>query len=138
MVYNEKGALMVELIWKKEFDIGVAAIDEQHHKMVELINKLEEHTHNYNANGVSEVLEELIAYTQYHFIAEERYMESINYDGLEKHRKIHLSLVDEVLVYADKKNRGVDVDSFELLLFLKEWLIDHILHEDMKLSLSYK
>ena len=59
-------------------------------------------------------------------------MQSANYPNLELHQKKHVSLKDEVRNIAELYDEGQNLDQDKLLTFLKDWLNNHILKEDMQ------
>lgn len=125
----------LELKWSQLYEIGHERIDQQHAKLFELFNMIAEAYHSGLAHkSVEPALEELLAYTHYHFNEEERLMERLGYTGFYHHRESHQQLFLEVQSLAADFKEGEPVMLFELLSLLKNWLINHILHEDMKLQ----
>lgn len=58
--------------WDNNFNTGLAEIDAQHRKLVEIINQLAaSFAFDASTINLSTVFDELIAYTHYHFSAEE-------------------------------------------------------------------
>ncbi len=80
------------------------------------------------------LLEELRDYTKFHFQDEEMYMESIHYDGLEAQKRAHEAFVSRLeemdLEHVDENQQETLEDLME---FLTEWLVNHILHTDKKI-----
>jgi len=77
---------------------------------------------------------ELIDYTRYHFERAEEIFEKYNYSELEHHKQLHQDLIQQVLdiskeLLSEGETEKVSDDFFE---FLKHWLVDHILEEDLK------
>jgi hemerythrin-like metal-binding protein len=58
-------------------------------------------------------------------------MESISYPDLINHKKIHKSLVSQVLAYKEDLLEG-KVNKLEISNFLKDWLGQHIIGQDKK------
>ena len=76
----------------------------------------------------------MVFYTVSHFEAEESLMKKYDYPGYEEHKSIHQKITQQVLSFQKKIQEG-DVDlTEELMTFLKDWLIDHILGVDKKYS----
>gem|GEM_PF-942431 len=121
------------LIWANNLQIGVDAIDEDHHKLIILANKIfHEST---NMQSLNDATQELIEYTLYHFRREEAVMEACGYPDLENHRRLHQNLaaqVNEIVGgwYA-KQNPEV---LHHLRRFLRKWLSGHILKEDAQIA----
>lgn len=81
------------------------------------------------------LLEELRDYTKFHFQDEELYMESIHYEGLEPQKRAHeafVSRLDEMDLEHIDENQQETLE--DLMEFLTEWLVNHILHSDKKIG----
>jgi len=121
--------------WKDQYNLNLEHIDQQHQKLVAQINLLDENIlKGSEQDKIGEILNALVSYTQQHFRDEETYMAEINYPELEEHKIEHKALIKEVADFLVKRAEDNNFDSFELLLFLKEWLIDHILQSDKKIK----
>ncbi|MFR4983286.1 MAG: bacteriohemerythrin [Clostridium neonatale] len=120
---------------KDEFKTNIEIIDQQHEKLFEITNEAYMLlTNNFKLDKYDEIvgiLESLKDYTQFHFETEEKYMESINYKRLFSHKIEHDSFINKLenldLTHIDSNQ---DVSIKELLQFLNDWLIDHILQND--------
>jgi hemerythrin-like metal-binding protein len=81
---------------------------------------------------IAEVLLELNSYVSEHFLLEEQLLEENNYASLVDHSRKHTEYSERVTDFCLKtveKNKNVPE---ELVNYLGEWWIGHILHEDMK------
>jgi hemerythrin-like metal-binding protein len=123
------------ITWDDAWTIGVAEIDEHHHKLVEMIQRL--FGALITAQGVDymkEIFVELIDYTKYHFNREEEIFEEHGFDHLEAHKEQHKDLIKQVLGFSQEiivRDASEEL-SEEVYYFLRHWLIDHILQEDLK------
>ncbi len=64
-------------------------------------------------------------------------MEACAHPGFEKHRDLHRELIVEVNSYARKwRNEQNQENLGQFRKFLKDWLFDHILNEDVKIASS--
>jgi len=118
--------------WTKDLELGIPTIDEQHKKLVAMINSLHRAVEKNDAAGAKRVLQELIEYTGYHFGTEEKFFDQYGYPETDAHKTIHKKLVDKVLAFKRKFDAGEEFLSQELLNFLKDWLINHIGFTDRK------
>lgn len=121
------------IAWEEKYSVNVKEIDDQHKKLVQLVNEL--HDAMLVGKGkqiTSKVLQSLIDYTAHHFATEEKYMTKFNYPAYPQHKAEHDNLVKQVLDFQDKFNNGQAVISLDLMKFLKDWLINHILGTDKK------
>lgn len=121
------------IVWDKLFETGISEIDIQHKKLVNIINKVHDSFSNKGSvDNLSQVLDELVDYTKYHFTTEEDYFEEFDYPDKIAHLREHRDFTEKVETFiADYKNGKATV-SYELINFLKEWLINHILDSDKK------
>lgn len=119
--------------WKKKFETRVEIIDEQHKKLVGLINLLyDSYMQKKHKEVISDVVAELVDYTVYHFETEEQYFKQFNYENTEAHVKEHQNFTNEVNNFQKKFGENEGVLTTEVLLFLQQWITKHISISDMK------
>ena len=124
----------MELIsWKDSLNIGVVEIDEQHKKLVGIINKLfDAMSQGKSKEVLLAVFGELSNYVVTHFGLEEKYMKQFGYDNYEDHKQEHKFFIDKLNEFKIKYNNGSATLTLDLLNFLKDWLLKHILGTDRK------
>ena len=121
------------LQWSEQFSVGIPEIDEQHKILFDLIDKIHVAILEHKGSAAcGEVLDELVDYTRIHFGLEQSLMHIGKYPDYEAHCALHRELVDSVVAMQQKIHSGKVSISFELLHFLRTWLIKHILGEDKK------
>lgn len=119
------------LQWNDELSIGINSVDEQHKKLVNIINTLNDALADGKANDVLvNIFDELTEYTAKHFGYEEDMFAQHGYVEAAAHKKEHEALITQVKKLQDKMNAGDFMISLEVMVFLKEWLINHILKTD--------
>lgn len=119
------------LEWNDSLSVGFAEMDEDHKKLVDLVNTLNDAVVADDADGVvEELLEELLEYTGWHFRHEERLMQQHQYPGLFDHKEEHEKLVEQAVDLFTRYQAGDRDVPGRLLPFLKDWLINHILGTD--------
>lgn len=119
--------------WSDSYSVGVQEIDEQHKELVDLLNQL--HTaimEKHGSEASRRILDELADYTKTHFMVEESLMRISNYPDFETHKQIHEDLIGQVVSLQQKLDDGQTKISFELLHFLKVWLMNHINEADKR------
>lgn len=126
--------------WDDSYSVNNAKIDDQHKKLIAILNKL--HATMLNQPSSQEKrkilvnsVKEMYDYTNYHFRFEENYMDKINYPALTEHRRLHKNFDTKIYDYYNELLQGGFVLGSELISVLKNWLIDHILVEDKKFCL---
>ncbi len=124
---------MEKIVWTDEFSVGIKEIDEQHKKLVDLINTLiEADDLSVTSDIIAETLSELTQYVSYHFTTEERYMKEIDYPDFENHKQEHIKFKKQTVNFLLETMEMKDEVPLEILSFLKDWLVHHILETDMK------
>ncbi len=121
--------------FKDEFRTGIAQIDEEHEKLFEITDKAYETLMDEfipdKYDYIVDILKELTEYATIHFEHEEAYMASIRYKKLLSHKVEHQEFAEKIATYdlseVDENQKGVIL---ELLDFLNDWLIHHIIEND--------
>ena len=126
---------MALITWGPMLAVGYKDIDDQHQKLVELVNKLNDAMHaGQGKEALQTVLNELVRYTQYHFGTEERLMAKHQYALTADHKAEHVKFVADVSAFKKKFDSGNAMISTEIMMFLRDWLSKHILQTDKKLA----
>ncbi len=120
--------------WDDNFNTGLPKVDEQHRKLVQLLNVLASHIAFQTAvEQLNEIFDELADYTVYHFRTEEEIWKSyLGDDPAEvEHRATHARFVAEVVrLKAELGTKPLAQLAEETLAFLARWLASHILETD--------
>jgi hemerythrin len=128
--------------WSEDFSVSIQEIDDQHKVIVDLINKINDAvTGNGSAEAIGQVIEELVRYTTVHFAIEEALMRMFHYPDYAQHKQIHTKLLERVLNFQKQYAKGNTQIGSELLYFLRDWLLSHIVKVDRGYSahlLSHK
>ncbi len=121
--------------WDDSYSVGIKKIDEQHKGLVKLVNELHDAMSQGAATSVlSKVLGSLVDYTIIHFTTEEELMRTYDYPDLTRHKAEHDKLTSQVKDFQEKFGQGKSTITYELMDFLSDWLINHILDTDKKYS----
>lgn len=76
--------------WPEVFNLGIKEIDDQHRKIVELINQVYYNiTEDGSIETMSTVFDSLHDYVRYHLRYEEEFMKKIKYPGFDLHKVYH-------------------------------------------------
>jgi len=133
------GGNNVLIQWGPKYFIGLKEIDDQHKVLVDLINEV---YRNYgkgsNKKTTIKVLEELVNYTVFHFGNEENYFKKFGYKDVANHVSQHNAFVDKIKKISTEFKNGDASISIDLVDFLKDWLINHILKTDTKYVSFFK
>jgi hemerythrin-like metal-binding protein len=119
--------------WNSELATGVKVIDEQHRKLVDIINNLYGAMKSGQSRSVMEkILDGLAEYTVYHFGTEEKYFDQFKYSDTVQHKRLHEDLKSQVVAVIGKFKSGQADVSMDLMQFLKDWLVNHIVKTDKR------
>lgn len=121
--------------WNDDLSVKVRTIDEQHMKLIEMINDFYENIKNRsNDESIKKLITEMRKYAHSHFALEEKYMKQHNYPGFEAHKNEHDLFMSKVFELEEKFQNGKLLLTFEITGFLKDWIKQHIQIVDKKYS----
>ncbi len=121
------------LTWNDSYSVKVRKFDDQHKKLIDLINQLHDAMMVGKGKDVmTDVLKSLVDYTRTHFAAEEAMMRLYNYPDYEQHKKEHNLLVVQVTDVQKQLGEGKMPITQSVMAFLKDWLQKHIQGNDKK------
>jgi len=130
---------MAQVAWSEKLCVGIQQVDDEHQKLVQVLNQLDEAMRNGKGTRVmSEILAELILYTQEHFTSEEGLMAESDYPKMKLHKAQHRQLVEKVVKLQQKFEKSGKRITKEMMEFLTYWLTNHILVDDMAFAAHYK
>jgi len=125
--------------WDKNFETGIAQIDEQHQELVHILNRLAAHLANRSkALTLNKVFDELASYADYHFKSEEKIWSKYfgDDDWCKEHEHSHGSFIEKVIEIKNSDNKTLDEVVYEIVSFLSQWLAYHILDSDKRMSMA--
>jgi hemerythrin-like metal-binding protein len=124
---------MAFIEWSERLSVGIAYIDGQHGKIVQLINKLHDSIirgHGQELPGP--VLAELVAYAKTHFAVEELLFRQHHYPDAPEHEKEHAAFRQQAAALEADFVSGKAALTQKTMGFLRSWLLNHIMGTDMK------
>lgn len=114
--------------WSEDLSVGHDLIDDDHKKLISLLNKLiAAHYAGVSGSVLADVFAELQAYATEHFAREEGILERLNYPDIAEHRNQHNQFIEDLAHIMESKAGGA------LIQMLADWLINHIVEHDMKI-----
>jgi hemerythrin-like metal-binding protein len=131
---NQEDTPQMPLItWNDKLSVGVKALDDDHKRMIHIVNELHDGIMLGRARDVlSRALDELVAHTENHFAQEEQLFAQTGYRGRTAHKKEHRKLTKSVKELQDLYKSGAPGSlSLETMNFLETWAVTHI-QEDQK------
>jgi hemerythrin-like metal-binding protein len=128
------------IVWSNSLITGVTEMDDQHRILVNSINEANTRlTSHVNAEILDEITRNLLSYALYHFETEEQLMQEYEYstsseEDAEVHWRQHREFSATVVSVRDGIKAGKLISHEDLLSFLNNWLINHILNTDIRLA----
>ena len=103
--------------WSELFETGITEIDNQHKKLVEIINNLYE-SYSSNENfDFNIIINDLIKYSEYHFTTEEKLFKNSKYPFTKEHLKIHSEFKEKVIEFQNTYKECSHKTFIEMLTF---------------------
>ena len=126
-----------ELDWRDEFTVGEATIDEQHHELLDHMNRLGRQVTQGDRTGIDEIMDFIGNYAHFHFETEEAMMRETRYPLMAAHVREHRSFVERYQrLAADIVAQRSDplYLGFQIQLFLFDWFANHSTKTDRHLG----
>ena len=123
---------MVLMPWDPKIESGVPAIDQDHHRLVDLLNAA--YAKMMSGDGLEaaiQMLDDLREIAARHFADEERLMHKIGYPDLAEHRSIHQDLLAKFAVLEGRMAANEPDAGPALFKFLADWLKSHTYRQDL-------
>ena len=88
--------------WDQSLDVGVEAMNKEHREILDAMNKIfDAHQAGKKGDMINRLVARLGEICVRHFADEEKYMFETHYDGLERHKLIHQTLLKDFGVHAE-------------------------------------
>ena len=126
------------IFWREEMGVGHDLVDSDHRYLICLINTVELSMVSKDDNEtIRMAIDQLEDYTRMHFTREEFLQERIRFPQRQAHRIRHRELIDTLRAFKTKiPSLAFDSDHYhqtveKLAGFLRNWLLDHVIKEDL-------
>lgn len=121
--------------WDESLSVGIDVIDEHHRYLFDLINDLYAVVVNKRgARYVARLIKALEVYSKIHFHAEEEMMTHYGFEGTDHHHHLHHAFKERIVKFFEQLHANPLVAQFDVLSYLRNWLIHHIRVEDAQLT----
>ena len=122
------------IVWTDQMCVGVKLLDNDHKKLVLLINELNEGIeNNRDKQELDGVFENLVRFTRVHFAHEEQLLFETGYPAAAAHKQEHESMIQKIEALQARFRSGAPMamhkDGVELL---KSWLFSHMYGADQE------
>lgn len=110
--------------------IGEKTIDVEHDLQMQLLDSLSQSLAAGDFAPTRHILEQFIEFSDMHFLSEQLIMRLNGYPGYEAHLEEHTGLMKKVREIRETIVHGEKVSSLQLILELRDWLLNHIATAD--------
>jgi hemerythrin len=116
------------ITWSESYATGIKLIDDQHKELVNLTNRLYQAcmTHQEEAFAFKEAMHSMVDYVHFHFDAELKLLERINFPDFLGHKQQHDSLVRDIIEAVKDYESGKKAVPYAFVRTLKDWVFGHI------------
>jgi hemerythrin len=115
------------IVWTDSMGVGVKLLDNDHKKLVLLVNNLHDGVVAGHARPELEsIFAKLVDFTRLHFSQEERLLAETGYQGWAAHRQEHNQLIDQLMeLQARFLSSAEDAKDQDVMNRLRVWLFKH-------------
>lgn len=127
------------ITWTESLSTGILEIDEQHKKLISLLNRASEMIDSgkpkeYLISGIKEI----IKFTMIHFSTEEKMFKVSKYTHTKKHTLEHQKMIQKANTFLNEFNNNNLLITDTTIGFFMDWIVNHILVFDMAYSKPLK
>jgi hemerythrin len=129
------------LTWNDDYSVHISEVDNEHRLLIELVKDLDSALETQEMVRSQLVSSALVKFTHAitaHFESEERFLLINKYPDFKSHQKEHHDLLQTLEQFVGQVCSKQAVFSEENLLFLKDWLVRHIILHDSKFGSFYR
>jgi hemerythrin len=124
---------MERIIWTDNFSLGVGVIDQQHKRLIDMLNQLiDAENVKTNSETVYDLLDAMTKYSKEHFRTEERLLGKYGCPLLDEQKRDHRAYRIKTLQLCQATMLGVEAVPTVLVNYLREWWTHHIQEDDAK------
>ena len=121
--------------WKESYSLNNLTLDNQHKKFLCILNRLyDDFMEGVNELAYENAVDNLVAYTDYHFQTEESIMCKIMHKNYYGHMQEHKKFTEKVRDLKETIEHGSKDKTKDLIEFLVNWLLHHVILEDRKIA----
>jgi len=123
--------------WNASYLIGIEELDHEHKVLIDDINRLHEELVRHDQESeIEKCLGDIYVRMQAHFALEEHVMKEHKYKFFDEHKREHDELLDNYTEYMLRfLNDTGTSSSMAIEDSLKQWVLNHIVTSDKKMSL---
>lgn len=117
--------------WHERYNVKVERFNEEHKHLFEIVKKLYVAIENKDDRiALALIINDLIRYSKEHFTEEETCLMEAQFPNFEQHKREHRLFIQKIEQFASDYNYGKHLLHFDILMFLKNWVLQHIMVSD--------
>ena len=123
--------------WDEKYSTGIPAIDTQHKQLFDLTNKLFaacREKKDVLETAFKDAMHHMVEYVHFHFSAELKLLNAINYTDYHNHKKQHDDLIHKILSAVKEHDEGKKFVPNNFVRTLRDWILSHIAVHDKAYS----
>ncbi len=123
------------LQWREQLSVGNDLIDNDHKHLIDIIDKANQSLQAMSRSGLLAALDQLYKYSKVHFSLEEKIAEAVGFPEVQHLHTSHDDLLRNLGRISGEIGEQWDAPTAEHFgKFLRDWLIHHVIKEDMLLK----
>ena len=124
---------MANIEWSADLSVGIDRFDEQHLKLIEILQELEEAIRvGRDADLIEDTIVNLFNYAKVHFSAEEELLRQHKYPEEKLHVLEHSKFIAKAFEFRENFDAKRPRLNLELTNFLSGWILSHIQITDQR------
>ena len=127
------------MAWDNRYSTGYSKIDEEHKKLISILNTLYKDILGFKDDedyaSFQNTVKDLLDYVNFHFAHEERLMTLLNYPKYYRHKVRHSKFISDISEKAELYKEDPKLVSSKFLVYLRDWILEHIAVEDKDMVL---
>ena len=117
--------------WKETYSLKNMVLDTQHKKLFKIVNKLyDDFMHGITELAYETALDNLLAFTRYHFHTEELVIYKSKHCPAYNHKQEHKRFEEKLHEFKNDVRNDIHGKTNELIKFLVNWVLHHIVVEN--------
>lgn len=130
------------IIWREQLSVANDMIDNDHKHLISLLNEIERILPTKNHAKLASALDELARYSAIHFDREEKTAKAAGYNQTaslsQSHKKLFDRFTEIRIVFNNSTNEWSEDESENFVNFLRDWLIGHVIKEDLLMKPTFQ
>jgi hemerythrin len=132
---SEQNSDGIFVAWDERYAIGIPLIDAQHQELIRMTNELYKaclEEGDAGARLFKATIKAAVDYVKFHFSAEEKLLENVDYPQIAVHKKQHEEFAIKILEEVTNFEEGKKFVPNAFVRFLRDWILSHIALMDKK------